>query len=113
MEKHFCHVNNPERFGVVRFDNDFNAIEIIEKPTKKISKFAITGLYFYDGKVIDYVKKLTPSKRGELEITDLNNLYIKNKSLDVTVFNRGMTWLDTGTFDSLHEASSLVRTSRT
>ena len=107
----FAHsVSNPERFGVVRFDNDFNAIEIIEKPSKKVSKFAITGLYFYDRKVIDYVKTLTPSKRGELEITDLNNIYIKNKNLDVKIFNRGMTWLDTGTFDSLHEASSLVRT---
>jgi len=103
-------VNNPERFGVVKFDNKFNVLDIAEKPQITKSNYAITGLYFYDENAVDYAKSLTPSKRGELEITDLNNIYLKNNNLKVEVFGRGIAWLDTGTFDSLHEASSLVRT---
>lgn len=103
-------VNNPERFGIVRFDKNFNVLEITEKPQIKKSNYAITGLYFYDKNAVDYAKSLTPSKRGELEITDLNNIYLKINNLKVEVFGRGIAWLDTGTFDSLHEASSLVRT---
>ena len=103
-------VNNPERFGVVKFDNKFNVLDIAEKPQITKSNYAITGLYFYDENAVDYAKSLTPSKRGELEITDLNIIYLKNNNLKVEVFGRGIAWLDTGTFDSLHEASSLVRT---
>ena len=103
-------VKDPERFGVVQFDQDKNALSIEEKPKKALSKYAITGLYFYDENVVDYSKTLKPSQRGELEITDLNNIYLKNKNLKVEVFGRGTAWLDTGTFDSLHEAGALIKT---
>lgn len=106
----FAHsVKNPERFGVVQFNKKNEVIKIIEKPNSFISKYAVTGLYFYDSKASEYAKELKPSKRGELEITDLNNIYIKERKMDVTLLGRGMTWLDTGTFDSLHEASCLVK----
>jgi len=103
-------VKDPKRFGVVSFDKDLNAISIEEKPKKPLSKYAITGLYFYDKNVVNYSKTLKPSQRGELEITDLNNIYLKNKNVKVEVFGRGIAWLDTGTFDSLHEAGALVKT---
>ncbi len=103
-------VKDPERFGVVKFDQEHNAISIHEKPKSFISKYAITGLYFYDENVVDYSKKLKPSKRGELEITDLNNLYLKDESVKVELFGRGIAWIDTGTFDSLHEAGALIKT---
>tara|TARA_Y100001968_G_scaffold186858_1_gene171234 strand:- start:303 stop:1178 length:876 start_codon:yes stop_codon:yes gene_type:complete len=103
-------VNDPKRFGVVQFDNEKNAISIEEKPKIPLSKYAITGLYFYDKNVVNYSKKLKPSKRGELEITDLNNIYLKDNNVKVEVFGRGTAWIDTGTFDSLHEAGSLIKT---
>ncbi len=103
-------VKDPERFGVVKFDKEKNAISIKEKPKNALSKYAITGLYFYDENVVKYSKMLKPSERGELEITDLNNIYLKNKNVKVEVFGRGMAWIDTGTFDSLHEAGALIKT---
>lgn len=103
-------VSDPERYGIVEFDNDGKALDIVEKPKKPKSSFAITGLYFYDNSVVDRVAVLIPSERGELEITDLNNLYLKEKKLHVKLMNRGMTWLDTGTFDSLFEASGYIQT---
>ena len=103
-------VSDPERYGVVEFNSLGKALSIEEKPKKPKSKFAITGLYFYDNSVIEKAEKLKPSKRGELEITDLNKLYMKEGKLQVEIMNRGMTWLDTGTLDSLHEASSYIRT---
>lgn len=102
-------VRNPQRYGVVEFDSNGRALRIEEKPENPKSKFAITGLYFYDNTVISKAKKIKPSKRGELEISDLNNLYIEEGNLMVEKMNRGMTWLDTGTLDSLHEASSYIR----
>ena len=103
-------VKDPKRFGVINFDKEQNPISIEEKPNNPKSKYAITGLYFYDKNVVKYSKLLKPSKRGELEITDLNNIYIKNKNVKVEVFGRGMAWLDTGTFDSLNEAGALIKT---
>tara|TARA_Y100001968_G_C19412180_1_gene746926 strand:+ start:35 stop:916 length:882 start_codon:yes stop_codon:yes gene_type:complete len=103
-------VKDPNRFGVVQFDNERNAISIEEKPKVASSKYAITGLYFYDENVVSYSKMLKPSNRGELEITDLNNIYLKNKNVKVEIFSRGTAWIDTGTFDSLHEAASLIKT---
>ena len=102
------HVNDPERYGVVDFDDDWNAISIEEKPTKPKSNYAVTGLYYYDKRVVDFAKEVKPSVRGELEITDLNNLYLKDGSLKVELMGRGSAWLDTGTLDSLLDASTFV-----
>jgi len=103
-------VSDPQRYGVVEFDSKGIAYNIEEKPKNPKSKFAITGLYFYDNSVIEKAKKIKPSNRGELEITDLNKMYMQEDRLIVEKMNRGMTWLDTGTTDSLHEASSYIRT---
>ena len=103
-------VSDPQRYGVVEFDSKGKAYNIEEKPLNPKSKFAITGLYFYDNSVVKKAKKIKPSDRGELEITDLNKMYMKEGKLNVEKMNRGMTWLDTGTTDSLHEASSYIRT---
>ena len=104
------HVNNPQRFGVVEFDDCGNVISIEEKPKKPKSNFAVTGLYFYDNKVIDIAKSIKPSQRGELEITDINNIYKKQGKLKVELLGRGFAWLDTGTHDSLIEAGQFVQT---
>ena len=103
-------VRDPERYGVVDFDADGNVLSIEEKPANPRSSFAVTGLYFYDGRVCEMAKRVTPSQRGELEITELNNLYLQDGSLSVRLMSRGMAWLDTGTPDSLMEASSFVQT---
>jgi len=103
-------VKDPERFGVVEFDNGGRVLSIEEKPVKPRSNYAVTGLYFYDNDVIDYVKEIQPSDRGELEITDLNNIYMNNDNLNVEILGRGFAWLDTGTHDSLIEASNFVQT---
>ena len=102
-------VSDPQRYGVVEFDPKGIAYNIEEKPKNPKSKFAITGLYFYDNSVIEKAKKIKPSDRGELEITDLNKMYMQEGKLNVEKMNRGMAWLDTGTTDSLHEASSYIR----
>ena len=102
-------VSDPERYGVVEFNKKGKVYSIEEKPKNPKSKFAITGLYFYDNTVIDKAEKLKPSNRGELEITDLNKLYMDEGELKVEKLSRGMTWLDTGTLDSFHEASSYIR----
>tara|TARA_B100000886_G_C20408886_1_gene486078 strand:- start:329 stop:1225 length:897 start_codon:yes stop_codon:yes gene_type:complete len=103
-------VRDPERFGIVNFDKEFSAIEIEEKPKKPKSNFAITGLYFYDSKAVEIAKKLRPSDRGELEISDLNKHYLRDKELKVEIFSRGVAWLDAGTFDSLIDAGSFIKT---
>ena len=104
------HVADPERYGVVEFDPDRRAVSIEEKPRKPKSSWAVTGLYFYDGRAPDLAKGLTPSSRGELEITDLNRIYLNEGTLDVATMCRGYAWLDTGTPDSLLEAAEFVRT---
>ena len=103
-------VHDPERYGIVEFDKDNKVVSIEEKPEHPKSKYAVTGLYFYDNKVVEYAKQITPSKRGELEITDINNMYLKSGKLEVEKFSRGIAWLDTGTYDSLLEASAYIRT---
>jgi glucose-1-phosphate thymidylyltransferase len=104
------HVSDPERFGVVELNKNNDVVSIIEKPTKPKSNYAVTGLYFYDNNVIKYAKSINPSQRGELEITDINKIYLENKNINVELLSRGFAWLDTGTHDSLMEASSFVQT---
>ena len=103
-------VKDPERFGVVEFDKNKKTKSIEEKPKKPKSNYAVTGLYFYDNKVVEYAKKLKPSKRGELEITDLNNLYLQKDNLNVELLGRGFAWLDTGTHSSLLQAGQYIQT---
>ncbi len=103
------YVDDPERFGVVEFDKDGKVISVEEKPKEPKSNYAITGLYFYDKRVVEYAKAVKPSARGELEITDLNRMYLEDGSLDVKLLGRGFAWLDTGTMDSLLDAASFVQ----
>ena len=103
-------VRDPERYGVVEFDRSGIAISIEEKPTQPRSRYAVTGLYFYDSSVVERAFQVQPSERGELEITSINQMYLQEKLLTVELMGRGMAWLDTGTFDSLHEAGAYIRT---
>ena len=107
------YVDDPERFGIVEFDDQGKAISIEEKPEKPKSNYCVTGLYFYDNRVVEYAKQLKPSARGELEITDLNRIYLENGDLDVILLGQGCTWLDTGTHESLVEATNFVKTVET
>ncbi len=107
------YVDDPERFGVVEFDNDGKAVSIEEKPQQPKSNYAVTGLYFYDNRVVEYAKSIKPSARGELEITDLNRIYLENGDLEVTLLGQGFTWLDTGTHESLVDATNFVHTVET
>ena len=103
------YVNDPERFGIVEFDSTGKAISIEEKPKNPKSNYCVTGLYFYDNRVVDFAKKVRPSKRGELEITDLNKMYLEDGNLNVVTLGRGYAWLDTGTMDSLAEATEFIK----
>ena len=107
------YVDDPERFGIVEFDKDGKAVSIKEKPEVPKSNYCVTGLYFYDNKVVEYAKGLTPSARGELEITDLNRIYLENNALNVELLGQGFTWLDTGTHESLVDATNFVKTVET
>lgn len=104
------YVDDPERFGIVEFDKNGKAVSIEEKPKKPKSNYCVTGLYFYDNRVVDYAKSLKPSARGELEITDLNRIYLENNDLNVELLGQGFTWLDTGTHESLVDATNFVKT---
>ncbi len=103
-------VKDPERYGIVEFDDKFNAIKIDEKPNKPKTNYAITGLYFYNNFALEHISKLKPSQRGELEITSLNQILLEEQKLKVKLLGRGTAWLDTGTYDSLHEAGAFIRT---
>ena len=103
-------VSDPKRYGVIEFDNNHKIKDIDEKPISPKSKYAVTGLYFYDSSIVEKAQKVLPSKRGELEITDINKMYLRENQLDLILFNRGTAWFDTGTVDSLHDASSFIRT---
>ncbi|MBR1442236.1 MAG: glucose-1-phosphate thymidylyltransferase RfbA [Firmicutes bacterium] len=107
------YVDDPERFGTVEFDKEGKAISIEEKPEKPKSNYCVTGLYFYDNRVVEFAKNLKPSSRGELEITDLNRIYLENGELNVELLGQGFTWLDTGTHESLVDATNFVRTVET
>ncbi|KRM97427.1 glucose-1-phosphate thymidylyltransferase RfbA [Loigolactobacillus rennini] len=107
------HVNDPERFGVVDFDDQHRAVSIVEKPSHPQSNYAVTGLYFYDNQVVDIAKHIQPSARGELEITDVNQEYLRRGQLDVQLMGRGFAWLDTGTHASLQQAASFIETIQT
>lgn len=104
------YVDNPQDFGIIEFDRDGNVVSLEEKPTDPKSNYAVTGLYFYDNRVVDFAKKLTPSARGELEITDINRMYLESGSLEVKLMGRGFSWMDTGTVDALLNAANFIKT---
>ena len=107
------YVDDPERFGIVEFNSEGKAVSIEEKPAHPKSNYCVTGLYFYDHRVVEYAKRLKPSKRGELEITDLNRIYLENSELNVELLGQGFTWLDTGTHESLVDATNFIKTMET